>query len=64
MHHQPTGRDDIGLRRCYRRNPRFWRNHHLVRIRIKPGAPPTEAAVGDDVMTAHTHKVHVFCGAA
>src|SRR5438034_4449503 len=34
--------------------------HQLVRPRVEPGAPPTEAAVGDDVMPAGAHESQLW----
>ena len=33
--------------------------HNFVRIGIEPGSPPTEGAVGDDIVLADAHQIHV-----
>ena len=35
------------------------RDDHLSRTTIQPCAPPTEGAVGNDVVLAQAHQVHV-----
>ena len=39
--------------------PGFWGDDNFVFMRIQPGAPPAECAVGDDIMMAQAHQLHI-----
>ncbi len=45
-------------------DPCLWAHHEVVLVAVEPCAPPAEAAVGDDVMVAAGHQVHVLIAVA
>src|SRR5207245_5954210 len=58
----PGGREKVARVVLLAGEPSRRGNHDLVRIRTEPGAPPTEGAVGDDVVPAQAHDVKVLVG--
>src|SRR5712691_1055048 len=56
----PCGREKVARVVLFAREPARRDDHDLVRIRVEPGAPPTEGAVGNDVVSAEAHEVKVL----
>ena len=52
------GGDNVGLVAVG--SPLSWCHHYFVGMRVEPGTPPAEGAVGDDVVVAAAHEVHVL----
>ena len=58
LYFNPRGGYDVGFVSVG--GPLLWGYDNLVGIGIEPRSPPAEGAVGDDVVMATAHQVHVL----